>query len=418
MQVHAVPEHMRYRDSTGKVYPWAYERADTEPLLARQEPVEKGPFGRSVRRRGTSRSRSKTAEPRKEEDRIRAENIAAEDNVFGKLRTEPRAAEKEGGREGAKGALQTLDANAVAGAGKLAPQEPTEVLLYGFGEDAQWAAIDFYERVSNGIILEDYERQPPGQRYDVSGSMSRAAARRTLTRASLRKTNTYHGGSNWIKVTFDSPGTADLAIARSPHTIKGHLVYAEPYRGTGPPKDQPIYASSAGAQITSDTLPISFSTNTLNQSPTSSDTVSSATANGAPARPRRGQPEMSEINGSSNTSSTLPNIFAPREPSALDVNANTTSVQQQPTALRPTPRKPAIEGATRVTLMPAEMALMPKPVKASWGTMLAGNEIIGSAVPKTEDGRFDWARAGVYWRLWAWLDSVLGTDFCGLRSEE
>ena len=76
MQVHAVPESERYIDANGKRLPWAYERADGADITGRREPVEKGPFGRSMRRRGTSRSRSKTAEPRKEEDRIKIETVS------------------------------------------------------------------------------------------------------------------------------------------------------------------------------------------------------------------------------------------------------------------------------------------------------------------------------------------------------
>ena len=176
MQLHAVPDNERYTDSTGRRLPWALARDSLPDILDRREAVEKGPFGRSMRRRGTSRSRSKTAEPRKEEDRIRMENMAAEDAVFGRMRQE--RSEKEPSKSGP---LATIDPNAVAGASKAEVTEPMEVLIYGFGEELQWAAIDFYESVSNGVILEDYERQPPGSRQDLSRSSRRMAAQRTLS---------------------------------------------------------------------------------------------------------------------------------------------------------------------------------------------------------------------------------------------
>ena len=91
MQIHAVPDADKAYDATGRRLPWAYDldpsaAADADPLP--REPQEKGPFGRSQRRsRSTlSRSRSKTAEPRREEERARAEQIASEDAVFGGLR--------------------------------------------------------------------------------------------------------------------------------------------------------------------------------------------------------------------------------------------------------------------------------------------------------------------------------------------
>ena len=42
----------------------------------------------------------------------------------------------------------------------------------------------------------------------------------------------------------------------------------------------------------------------------------------------------------------------------------------------------------------------------------------GGVVPRREDGSMDWERAGVYWRVWAWVDWLMGTDFCGVRGED
>ena len=394
MQVHAVPENERYIDASGKRLPWAYERADGADVTARREPVEKGPFGRSVRRRGTSRSRSKTAEPRKEEDRIKIENMAAEDAVFNRLRTETR--EKDAG----KGALQSVDLNTVSGAAKNEVKEPTEILIYGFGEELQWAALEYYENVSNGVILEDYERQPPGHRQDMARANLRMAAQRNHSKASLRRKNTFHGGNHWIKVTFDSPEGADLACSRSPHLVRGHLVYAEPYRGIGPSKDAPIFASSAGAQITEDTLPKTFAKDPVHESPASSETLSSATVGGA-QKPSQPPPRL--------------NLFAQPTREA----SSTTAFELQPTSSNTQlqPRPPRIQ-ATRAVLLPAEQALLPKQTSQSWASWIGGNEIFGSTLPRRVDGTFDYDRANVYWRLIYLLDSIFGWDLCGLKADE
>ena len=417
MQVHAVPDSDKAFDSSGRKLPWAY---DLDPRAAgreNREPVEKGPFGRSQRRSrsGLSRSRSKTAEPRREEDRIRAEQVAAEDAVFGNLR-----------RKGDREVLGEVEGNTVAGAQQ--PQqsgavvkgeaEATEVLLYGFGEELQWSALDFYERVSGGVILEDYDRQPPGPRYDISRSLSRATSQRSLTKAALKKKNTFAGGLHWIKVTFDSRAAADLACARSPHIIKGYLVYAEPYLGRGSGKDEAIVSSQAGAQITDEVLPTSFSTNTVNPVMEGSPNGSSTTATSATATTRQ---QNSGQQTASTPTSTMPDPFtsrtsiqAPLTPGAV-TTTQPISLQQGTQTLRH--RGSVIPNVTPVTVLPASAALMPKQPKQSWGAWLWRGEVIGSAVPKREDGSFDYERASLYWRVFWTIDLWVGTDLCGLRGE-
>lgn len=414
MQVHAVPESDRYTDDSGRKLPWGYDRDPTAGSLENREPIEKGPFGRSQRRSrsGLSRSRSKTAEPRREEDRVKAEQLAAEDAVFGSLR---KTAKEDGGR---REALGEMDANSVAQPSSRSHGdfEATEALLYGFGDELQWAAIDHYERVSNGNILEDYDRQPPGQRYDVARSLSRATSQRSLSRAALKKKNTFAGGLHWIKVTFDSRGAAELACARSPHIIKGHLVYAEPYLGRGPGKDEPIFASQAGAQITDPVLPPSFSTHTMNASPNgSSTTATSATATGRRASSR----DNGDSQASTSTSGTLP-MPNSSQPSQSGLQTTSTSVSGRAPSTpggQVTLRRSRIEGATPATLLPASAAILPKAPKQSWSTWLGTGEVIGSTVPKKEDGSFDYEKASMYWKVMWFLDTWFGTDACGLRAE-
>nr|POE66234.1 nucleoporin nup53 [Quercus suber] len=414
MQVHAVPENERaYDGASGKKLPWGYSSveigANGDSERAR-EPAEKGPFGRSMRRSrsGMSRSRSKTAEPRREEDRYRTEQLVAEEAVFGSLR---KVVKDDSRRD----ALVDVDPNTVTGTAQNAAAsittemepEATEIMLYGFGSDLQWAAIDFYERVSDGYILEDYERQPSSrQNFETSRSYGRNSWQKSLGKAALRKKNRFAGGDHWIKVTFDSRPAAELACARSPHIIKGHIVFAEPYQGKGPGRDEPIRASQAGAQITSDHLPLTFSTQ-MDNSPGHSTTATSATQQTGFRTER--------------SSTTLPDLSAPisTQPGAMTPASGSQYISAQiakPSDL--TRRGLRIEGATRAVLLPPERALMPKAPKKSWVAWVGGSELIGTTVPKKEDGTFDWKAASYYWLLFYCLDYIFGFDICGLKTDE
>ena len=407
-QLHAVPDNERAYDASGRKLPWGYDTitfasfGDNERTP--REPVEKGPFGRRNTRpgRGSSRSRSKTAEPERKEDIARREQLQAEEAVFGTL------GRKAGGRD--REALGEVEPNAVAQP-IAAPvttkvegeQEATEVLIYGFGEDLQWAAIDFFERVSGGGILEDYDRTPPGQRgYDaVTRSYSRGTAQKSLSKAALRKKNKFAGGNHWIKVTFDSRGAAELACARSPHTVRGYLVTAEAWTGRGPPRDESVPATNAGAQVRNSALPPSFSTHTA--SPSGSATMTSQTEQ-TPPRDRRGMDRSAPL-----WDEPVPSVQG---------TATGSQTQKQQLTHRCTGTRSRIEGARYVQALPAEMALMPKQPKQSWSAWLGASEVIGSTVPRKADGSFDYEQASLYWRLWFWVDWLMGTDWCGLKGDE
>ena len=46
-------------------------------------------------------------------------------------------------------------------------------------------------------------------------------------------------------------------------------------------------------------------------------------------------------------------------------------------------------------------------------------DIIGSQVPRTETGEFDWGRASFYWRFMWWVDYYTGMlDLAGGEKEE
>lgn len=387
-------------------------------LARRRDQEEKGPFGRPTRRRGSSRS--KTATPARKEDVQRLENLQVEDAIFIGYKASQK--QKDALVTSKSMPLISLPSNMTTG-GTVGDKEATEVILYGYGRDHEWAAIDFYERISGGMILEDYDRHPPNQRYDLSQSVSRAALQRSLSKAALKKRNTYDGGSHWIKVTFDAPEAADLACDRSPHTIQGYLVYAEPYRGTGPPSDAAIPCTNAGAQLDSQSLPATLSTHTLSsqravtESPSSSNTLSTATIGQTEPIP------MKDLRGAS----TRPGLSSSDIPGSLQATSSSlesSQHQSQP----PRQRTMRIPGATRAVLKSADQALLPSQSRFTGALALipllglvfasGKGETTGSQIPKLEDGSVDWNNAGLYWRFFAWLDALLGTDLCGLRADD
>ncbi|KAF2753469.1 hypothetical protein EJ05DRAFT_541967 [Pseudovirgaria hyperparasitica] len=435
MQVHAVPESERAWDSSGRQLPWGYEYADSENNL-RRGPEEKGPFGKSMRsRRGTSRSKTHT--PGLKVDKARDNDARVIDDIFGSLKaglkTEDAGAAAAAALNAQASAL-TNTAPVAAASQPTTAKEPTEVILYGFGKDFQWAAIEFFEKVSNGFIYEDYERQPPHVKYNLSISQSRASAQRSLSHAALRKKNQYVGGDHWIKVTFDSPEAAESACYASPHFIQGYAVHAEPYRGIAPRDDAPITATS----LTMDSLQTSpHSSHTLGQtsaspsSATASSTTATASApapfdNNRPSSHQHHHPLSQMFRAPQSAASHANNIPFPSSSSTSTALATATH-QAQPGASGPH-NTLRVRGAKPAVLKPAEEALLP--VVSRWqqtfgwiplvGSLFGGSStIIGNQVPRKEDdGTFDSASASFYWKLWYFVDSVYATDFCGLKGDD
>ncbi|ORX96027.1 hypothetical protein BCR34DRAFT_498028 [Clohesyomyces aquaticus] len=442
MQVHAVPESERAFDSTGRRLPWAYEFADSDQTK-RRIPEEKGPFGKA-RKRGTSRS--KTATPARKEDQAKLDNIRVIDDIFARSKAAEEKKEsvrvrKTSGPSASlpisSSAPNLLDGPGLgnsfqAGASTTGTaKEPTEVILYGYGADVQWAAIDYYEKVSLGIIFEDYDRQPPSAKYNLNLSAHKASSYRSLSKPSLRKINEYVGGDHWIKVTFDSPEAAERACHYSPHVIQGYTVFAERYRGTGPNADRPLRAS-AGFQSSQTASPNTLSSTTMpfGNASQSSQTLSSATATGSmPASMPRLQSEPvlrgafplddPEPAQSSNPSQQLLTSAAGVSSASLQAPGSRSSAQQK-TTLR-------IRGARPAVLLPPEKAFLPSAPRwqqtlGAWpviGWIVgSGHGIIGDQVPRKEDGTFDSKSASLYWRAWYAVDSCFGTDFCGVKDAE
>ncbi|KAH7399012.1 hypothetical protein DE146DRAFT_788995 [Phaeosphaeria sp. MPI-PUGE-AT-0046c] len=448
MQVHAVPDSERAFDSTGRKLPWAYEFADSDKNQ-RRIPEEKGPFGKA-RRRGTSRAKTPTANSTA--DAARAENDKAIDLIFGRVKTEEAFQRSLRGASGSMGTLPSsvsapnlidaggLSASFQAGAStNMAAKEPKEVILYGFGTDVQWAAISHFEKVSNGLIYEDYDREPYNPKLNMTFSgynAHRASNFRTLDKSALRKVNQYVGGDHWIKVTFDSAEAAERACHYSPHSIQGYNVFAEPYRGTSPTGgDRPIRAN-VGGTLSQTASPNTLSSGTLGgrDASQSSITASSATASMAASTGPFGrsttEPLLFRASGAfpQDQDAPIPTSQAQSAPlsQSLAPSSSSTTTALNPRSARATLR---LKGANvkPAVFLPQEKAFLPSQPRwqQTFGSLPvigwvigSGQGIIGDQVPRKEDGSFDANAASLYWRTWYAVDSCFGTDFCGVREAE
>ncbi|KZM18676.1 uncharacterized protein EKO05_0006614 [Ascochyta rabiei] len=437
MQVHAVPEAERAFDSTGRRLPWGLEFADNDHNQRTRIPEEKGPFGKA-RKRGSTRAKTPTA--KSAEDSAKLDNLRAIDDIFGRFKVDE---DKKRSLSGHSVAALPPSASApilTEGGGLLgtsfdggAPtnitaKEPKEVILYGYGSDVQWAAIDFFEKVSNGIIYEEYDREPYNPKFNYAFGTQRTSHYRSLSKAALSRVNQFVGGDHWIKVTFDSAEAAERACHYSPHNIQGYTVFAEAYRGTGPQGGDRALRAQVGGAVSLLSSPQTTSSSTI---PDTSTTVSSATATTAhaPSLPPRST-TMPLFPSGSFPMDDGPVDRVPPAPIALprqtQMQSTTTSAQLAPTSRRATLR---LKGANvkPAVFMPQEKAFLPAPPRwqQTFGSLPiigwvigSGQGIIGDQVPRKEDGSFDANTASLYWRMWYSVDSCLGTDFCGVRDAE
>jgi hypothetical protein len=410
-------------------------------------PEEKGPFGKA-RKRGSTRAKTPTA--KSAEDSAKLDNLRAIDDIFGRLKADEDKKRALTGRASSGSAAvaqsSTSASNLIEAGGLLgtsfqggAPtsvtaKEPKEVMLYGFGQDTQWAAIDYYEKVSGGIVYEEYDREPYNPKFSYAFGAQRSSHLRSLDKAALRKVNEYVGGEHWIKVTFDSAEAAERACHYSPKNIQGYTVFAESYRGTGPTGGDRALRAQVGGPASLIPSPNTVSSSTIGASGASqsSTTVSSATATASipastslfsrtPAVPSSGA-FPSDID---DTVHRAP-VLAPATLAPIPSSVQTTSSHLQPTSRRATLR---LKGANvkPAVFLPQEKAFLP--AKPRWqqtfgslpviGWVIgSGQGIIGNQVPRKEDGTFDNESASLYWRAWYAVDSCFGTDFCGVRDME
>ncbi|KAF2097848.1 hypothetical protein NA57DRAFT_76655 [Rhizodiscina lignyota] len=377
---------------------------------------EKGPFGKSMRRRGLSRSRT-TTPSRTQADKDANENLKAMDAAISNLKErtlkQTPLRDRNTSMGGALAQAPSSEPTATAPE-NLPPAQgvpagtPTEVVIYGIPTVQQYAALSFYERASGGCFYEEYARDAPTQRFHTLSHAGSFAGHRSLSDDALRKKNRYAGGDNWIKVTFDSQESADRAVLASPHILKGYLAYAELYRGFYNREDVPIPATQEAIQSAT-ASPSQGSSHTLNGlpngSPTPSGTASSATA----------------------TAPTSVSVPQPASAGPVSPRQQQHMAQAQSTGFAADAADPPtlrIRGAKRAILLPAEQALLP--AASLWqrtvskipviGWILSGGgELIGGSIPRKEDGAFDQDKASVWWKFWFVVDQWMGWDTCGLK---
>ena len=392
----------------------------------KRHPEEKGSFGKSSLRKSSSRA-TRTQTP------ARRENPAL-DGFDAALKYD---ADKEPQRPIlSTGATSSENVPSRRQAPSLI-KEPREVILYGYPQDSAWAAISLYEKVSNGMICEDYEREPPMERKRFQGAPYIRA--RPLTKEEWALSSQYKGGQCWIKVTFDSIEAADRAVENSPHEILSHWVYAEHYRGQGPKKDQPIPVSDEDRQqgLLGPPKPMPRKTKTLGPSFTTSSFDRTRNVPRANATLPRSFPSNTGAENGLSEDHEDPS-FSPSTASSGTATAveypnlhhrNVASTDGVPNSMRKGGEDASPISTTfkhfpntpRTVLRPASEAFLPqvswKDSMYRWLTMQGWipGDLIGNTVPRLENGDFDSSTASFYWRFFYWIDSQFGTDWCGLK---
>lgn len=296
----------------------------------------------------------------------------------------------------------------------------TECILYGYkNKESEWKVIDKYERISQGMICEDYPRNDPSvaNKYSQSLSGGDVVIRANLSVDANRKSKRYAGGYHWIKVTFDSTTAADRACFFSPQDIDGYVVFCELYHGQGPAEDIPIPKGSAEAVQSPSkahhTLTASHSTTFLTGKEPDRSTVPHSFTMNSLSTVADMDEENSQLSSATASSATA---TAPEQ----NANLRHRSVSEA---------KPESEFMThiptvrRAVLRPINEALPPQPTLServlrsipilSWFT----GDIVGDGPQFREDGTFDHQKSNLYWRFWYMIDHMLGTDICGLKEE-
>ncbi|KFY80950.1 hypothetical protein V499_00245 [Pseudogymnoascus sp. VKM F-103] len=419
--LHNVPDDELYvgEDGIQRPYAMVFPGSETQHNTRARKPIpESGSFGRSVRR-----SRSKTGTPARKED----PNILVADAIFSsyvaELTKKPtpsgssatdKSRRPSGSQQSLTQPVSQLDRNSDTDhepnlVHHPVHRIPTEVILRGFPSAQQYAAISHYETLA-GTILEDYPRDPAlSQLKFKAGRGDPTALRaRTLTPEERAKALSFAGGENWIKITFESEEAAEVAIEESPQTVMGFSVYAELWRGGPPTELDAVPAPGYGGR----------ERHTLGAAAGRKDWSAAGRD-----RPFGSMPRNSTISSAGRWAS----IPSPPSPDTSEVTLDTATISetQSTSTLAAGPQPPArskdddvfcrrIPTAKKMQLLPASDALLPQqsysqkllasiPV-ISWIT----GDIIGSEVPRKDDGEFDWALASFYWRLMWWLDFWLG----------
>lgn len=344
--------------------------------------------------------------------------LAAADRIFSQFAAEQAALAAELPQRKSKLTNSVTAPNLSSAANPLGPtdgnadaskryvhKEPTEVILRGFKSTQQYAAIREYERIA-GRICEDYPRDPPLEQRKYKADLRDPAAlrKKAMTQEEKAKALHFAGGENWIKITFESHEAAEVAIENSPQTILGHIVSAELYRGVPPTADIEELANDVPRTPRgtpradrfnrgTGSLPRSFSNSGLGRgtslspmSPTGSQYSSQTLDTGTLSTATASSATITSHNNRQNENAQDPSdIFCRRIPTAK-----------------------------KIQLLPAELALLPQP---SYSKRLLSqipligwlnSDMIGTQVPKMENGEFDWKMASLYWRFMYTIDRWTG----------
>lgn len=436
--LHNVPDEEQYIGEDGVQRPYAmiWPQQDGNPtnVRARRGVPETGAFGKSTRR-----SRSKTATPARREDptiqsagKVFAAFFEQQSSQGGDATEEPSSATPRQRRAStvqpllppstsAKDLADDSAAAATPATARNIPNVPTEIILRGFKHtDQQYAAINHYEQLA-GRICEDYPRDPPFEirRYKSELRDPAYSRRRALTPEERAKVNRADGGSHWVKVTFESSQAAEAAMFSSPQATLGHLVYAEPYRGLPPLRDEPVPDATTaalgdevpapwrrpgqGGNRTAGELRPTFPGGGLPSEVVISDGAMNVDMSPPHSQASSRTVESGTINGSSSASNnTL--TGGPAANDQLQVAAAAAANPENSVYCRRIPT------ARKVVLLPAEQALRPQ---QSYAQRLLGRipfikwfsgSMIGNEVPRTQEGEFDWVNASLYWKFICWLD--------------
>ncbi|KAK7734750.1 hypothetical protein SLS53_007856 [Cytospora paraplurivora] len=460
--LHNVPDEELYIGEDGIQRPYAmiYPDQDRNPgaLRSRRAAPETGAFGKSTRR-----SRSKTATPAKRED----PTIQSAHKVFAAFFQQQQLSQTEDQEEepstatprqrkssiasalipstSTSAATDNLAEDSAAAAAQPAaprniPKVPTEIILRGFkNTDQQYAAINHYEQIA-GRICEDYPRDPPFEirRYKSDLRDPGFTRRRALTPDERARVNRADSGEHWVKVTFESSQAAEAAVFSSPQAVLGHLVYAEPYRGLPPLRDEAVPDATTAAL--GDEVPAGWRRPGQGGNRTAGELRAPFAPAGVLPRevlaadddavevglsPPHSQTssrtvESGTVNGSTSSSNTVTGptsyggVTAP--PATASASASASAIALAPAAA-PAPVEDSvycrrIPTARRAVLLPAEQALLPQQSYAQ--RLLSGipfltwfsGSMIGNEVPRTAEGDFDWVHASLYWKFICWLDLV------------
>ena len=382
--------------------------------------AESGSFGKSTRR---SRSRTGTPARAGRED----PTLAAADKLFGDWVAGQQATTGSQRRSQSVAAAQDDPSTTSQ---RVIKSTPVELILRGYRSSLQqYAAISHYEDVA-GIVLEDYPRDPPAsQRRWKSDLRDPAMIRdRHLTPEERALVNRADGGEHWVKVTFESTEAAELATYSSPQCVLGHMVYAEPYRGHPPARDEACpdvdHMVDDDHHGRSQSMPPPFATTT---------TPSRRSAQPPSLRSRLLDLSPSNSHTSTQTletgtlSNTTINADLATGPSLRSATSPGTDVQAQQDLQPDSMFCRRIPTARKARLLPAEQALLPQQsltqqiLNAIPLVKWFGGSMIGNEVPRTETGDFDWNRASLYWKIIWWLDTRFGLfkgDVCSVDKDE